>query len=199
MRLWKAFGGASFALLWYTVLIGPSAKLWSPLTRLVSWRREAGIWLALVALVHGFLVLSGWARWGVLEFLGYQYVQELDTFLRFEPGFGLANLMGLVALILALLLAATSFNKAINFLGISSWKWLHMLSYVIFYLIALHVIYFAFIHFTASPYRIIARLPTNYVANPLRVFYLVAISTTIIAQICAYSKTVYQSRNSDWE
>lgn len=36
MRLWKAFGGASFAL-WSTVFIGPAAKLWRPLIRFITW------------------------------------------------------------------------------------------------------------------------------------------------------------------
>ncbi len=198
MRLWKAFGGATFILLWVTVLLGPAAKLWQPLTRFSNWSREFGIWFALVGLVHAFLILNGWARWGVQEFLGYQYVAELDTYLRFEPGFGLANLMGLTAIILALVLAATSFDKAVSFLGVSSWKWLHMLAYVIFYLAALHVIYFAFIHFTPSPYRLLARLPSNYPVNPLRFVYVAAILSVLVAQIGAYIKTVYQQRNSDW-
>jgi len=199
MRLWKAFGGATFMLLWFTLFIGPAAKLWNKLTRLVSWRRESGVWLAVVGLVHGFLVLNGWVRWGFLEFFGYQYVPELDTYLRFEPGFGLANLMGLVALIFVILLATTSFNKAVNFLGAGSWKWLHMLAYSIFYLTALHVIYFAFIHFSPSPYRVIAQLPTEYAVNPLRYFYLAAIISVFIAQIAAYFKTVQTQRKSDWD
>ncbi len=197
MRLWKAFGGAAFVLLWFTVFIGSVAKLWQPLTRLVSWRRESGIWLALIGLVHGFLVLSGWARWGVQEFFGYQYVPELDMYLRFEPGFGLANAMGLVALILSLVLAATSFDKAVSFLGVSSWKWLHMLSFVIFYLAALHVLYFAFIHFTPSPYRIVAGLPTTYPGNPLKFFYVAAILSVLAAQTGAFIKTVYQQRKTE--
>ena len=196
MRLWKAFGGAAFILLWFTVLIGPAARLWRPLTRIITWRREAGVWFALVALVHGFLILNGWARWGLWELLGYQYVAELDTYLRFEPGFGLANLMGLLALVFALALAATSFDKAVSFLGISSWKWLHTFAYVIFYLIALHAVYFAFIHFTPSPHRILLGQPTNYLPNPLRFYYLIAVTSVFLAQISAFIKTVYQNRKS---
>jgi len=185
--------------LWFALFIGPASRLWRPLTKLVSWRRESGIWLTVVALVHGFLILNGWARWGVLEFLGYQYVAEIDTYLRFEPGFGLANLMGLVALIFMVLLAATSFDKAVNYLGVSSWKWLHMLAITIFYLSALHVMYFAFIHFTPSPYRLIAGLPTNYAPNPLRFVYAAAIVTVFTAQAGSYIATVRRQRSSDWE
>lgn len=196
MRLWKAFGGGSFFLLWFTVFIGPAARLWRPLTRFITWRRESGVWFVLVLLVHGYLVLDGWVRWNVWEFLGYQYIPELETYLRAEPGFGLANLMGLVALLFALALAATSFDRAVSFLGISSWKWLHMLVYVIFYLSALHTIYYAFIHFTPSPQRILMGLPTNYPVNPLRFYYLAAILSVLIAQMGAFAKTVYQKRKA---
>lgn len=196
MRLWKSFGGASFALLWFTVFIGPAAKLFRPLARIITWRRESGVWFAVVSLVHGYLVLDGWVRWNVWELLGYQYFPEIETYLRAEPGFGLANLMGLVALFFALALAATSFDKAVSFLGISSWKWLHMFAYVIFYLSALHVIYYAFIHFAPSPQRIIMGLPTNYPVNPLRFYYLAAILSVFAAQMGAFVKTVYQQRRA---
>jgi len=196
MRLWKAFGGASFALLWFTVVIGPASRLWRPLTRFITWRREFGVWFALVGLVHGYLVLDGWVRWNIWEFLGYQYVGELDVYLRAEPGFGLANLMGLIALIFALTLAATSFDRAVSFLGISSWKWLHMFAYVIFYLSALHVVYFAFIHFMPSLQRILMGLPTNYSINPLRFYYLAAVLSVFIVQTGAFIKTVYRQRKA---
>ena len=196
MRLWKAFGGASFGLLWFTVFIGPVARLWRSLAKFVSWRRETGIWFALIGLVHGYLILDGWTRWQFWEFLGYQYVSELSMYLRAEPGFGLANIMGLFALILGLVLAATSFDKAIRFLGVSSWKWLHMFAYVIFYISALHVVYFAFIHFTPSPQRVLMGLPTNYPLNPLRFYYLFTILSVFFAQVGAFIKTVYRKRKS---
>ncbi len=198
MRLWKAFGGATFFLLWFAVFIGPVAKLFSPLARFATWKREAGVWFTVMGLVHGYLVLDGWVRWGAWELIGYQYIPELETYLRAEPGFGLANLMGLLALVFALALAGTSFDKAVNFLGVSSWKWLHSFAYVIFYLIALHVLYFAFVHFTASPQRVLMGLPTNYPENPLRFYYLTAILSVFVVQILAFIKTVRQQRRSDW-
>jgi len=198
MQLWKAFGGASFFLLWFTMFIGPMAKLWTPLIRLTSYRREVGIWFFLIALVHGYLILDGWVRWGVWEFLGYEYVPQLETYLRVESGFGLANLIGLVALVLALVLATTSFDKAVSWLGISSWKWLHMLSYVIFYLGALHVVYFAFIHYTPSLQRVIMEQPTNYPDNPLKYYYLFAITSVLLAQCLAFIKTVRRQRKTEW-
>lgn len=196
MRLWKAFGGATFALLWFTVFIGPAARLWRPLTKIITWRRETGIWFTVLGLTHAYLILDGWVRWGAWELLGYRYIPELEMYLRSEPGFGLANLMGLVALTFALALAATSFDKAVSFLGVSSWKWLHMFAYVIFYLAALHVVYYAFIHFTPSPERVLLGQPTNYPVNPLRFYYLAAILSVFFAQMGAFIKTVYQQRRA---
>jgi sulfoxide reductase heme-binding subunit YedZ len=198
MRLWKAFGGGSFFLLWFTVFIGPAARIWQPLNCLLSFRREAGVWFFLVALVHSYLILDGWVRWSVWEFFGYQYFADLDTYLRVESGFGVANLVGLIALTFALTLAATSVDRAVNFLGVSSWKWLHMFAYVIFYLAVVHVVYFAFIHYTPSLQRVMQGAPTNYPVNPLRYYYLAAMLSVFIAQVWAFIKAVRRQRNVEW-
>ena len=198
MRLWKAFGGASFFLLWFAVFIGPAVKLLPALNVVLSYRREAGVWFFLIALVHGYLILDGWVRWSVWEFFGYQYFAEIDTYLRVESGFGLANLLGLVALAFALALAATSFDKAVNWLGIQSWKWLHMFSNVVFYLGAMHVVYFAFIHYTPSLTRAMQGLPTNYPDNPLKYYYLFMLLSVLVVQLLAFMQTVRKQRKSEW-
>lgn len=196
MRLWKAFGTVTFTLLWFAVVIGPLARLWRPLIRLVSWRREAGVWFVLVAAVHGYLVWDGWARWDFWRLLGYEYVPELDQYLRFEPGFGLANAMGIVALALGLVLAATSFDKAVSSLGISSWKWLHSMVYVIFAVVALHVLYFAFIHYTPSPFRVMTGQATEYPENPLTAPYVGMIGVVMVGQALAFTTTIARRRRA---
>jgi sulfoxide reductase heme-binding subunit YedZ len=137
-------------------------------------------------------------RWSVWEFFGYQYIAEVDTYLRVEPGFGIANLAGLIALIFALALAATSFDWAVNWLGTSSWKWLHTFAYVVFYLTAIHVVYFAFIHYTPSLQRVLMGAPTNYPDNPLRYYYLIALLSVFVMQTWAFIKTVRKQRNAQW-
>lgn len=152
MRLWKAMGDGAFGLLVVTLALGPLARLVRPARRLVAWRRQLGIWFALVALLHGFLVAHGWARWSLRRFLGYEVVPQLGREVRLEPGFGLANLIGLTALVFALLLAATSSDWALRRLG-AGWKWLHHSALFIFYLSLLHAGYFLFLHYTASFHR----------------------------------------------
>lgn len=194
MRLWKAFGVGAAFLIWFVALVGPASRLWPSLTRAITWRREFGIWFVLVTVVHAYLVWDGWARWDVRELMGFEYVAEIDAYLRFEPGFGLANLMGLLALLFGLVLAATSFDRAVSFLGLSSWKWLHSFTYVIFYIVALHSLYFAFIHFAPSPHRILMGLPTAYPANLLRFAYLAMLLSAFTAQVAAFVKTVRERR-----
>ena len=150
MRLWKAGGDAAFVLLLVTLSLGPAARLSRRVTRLLPWRRQFGIWFALTAALHGFLVVHGWARWSLRRFLGYEVIPQLGREVRLEPGFGLANLVGLTALVFALVLAATSSDRALRRLGAPAWKWLHHSALFVFYLSLLHAGYFLFLHFTAS-------------------------------------------------
>ena len=150
MRLWKAVGDASYVLLVATLAIGPLARITRPARKWLRWRRQLGIWFAITASVHGFLVLNGWARWSLRGFLGYEFIPQLGREARMEPGFGLANLIGISALFLALVLAATSSDRAIRHLGRPAWTWLHRLSQTILVLALLHGGYFLYIHFTAS-------------------------------------------------
>jgi len=122
-RLWRALGDAALIFLSVILVIGPLAKLWKPAARLISWRREMGIWFAILAFVH-------FAR--------------INDFLILFPDTQLPRFLGLVALFWALVLAATSSDRAVNFLGPSSWKWLHGMAYVIFYLVVGHAAYFLF-------------------------------------------------------
>ena len=188
MLLWKAFGGASFFLLWFALVLGPLAVLFTFATKLLPLRREIGIWFFLLSAVHGYLILDGWVRWSLWEFFGYQYFAEVDMYLRVESGFGVANLAGTIALFFAFLLAATSFQRVIDRIGIRSWKWLHMFVYVIFFLSAVHVVYYAFMHFDPSLNRVVLGLPTEYPENPLRYWYLWALLSVIGLQAWSFFK-----------
>ncbi len=187
MRFWRTVGDASVMLLFFTLAIGPLAKLWPPAGKLVPWRRETGIWFGLLAFFHTFLVWKGWARWDVWRFLGYEYIPELGRLARLEPGFGLANLIGMAAVFLTLALVATSSNRAISKLGANSWKWLQYGAYTVFYLVVLHVLYFLFIHYTVSFHR---PVPPN--PNWFRYPFLLLSLTIIGLQTAAFVKTVRQ-------
>jgi sulfoxide reductase heme-binding subunit YedZ len=161
MRFWRAVEDSGFLLLFFTLVIGPLAKQWPLFSRWIPWRRETGIWFGLMAFLHTFLVWDGWARWDLWRLLGYEFIPELNRLARLEPGFGLSNLVGLVAVFLTIFLVATSSNAAIKYLGSSAWKWLQYSSYTVFYLVVLHTLYFLFFHFTLSFHR---QIPTNPVS-----------------------------------
>lgn len=151
MRTWRAVGDAAFMLLFLTLTIGSLAKIW-PKTFAVflTWRRALGIWFALFALVHSLLIWNGWARWSVQRLLGYQELAISGLAgqpILIDPGFGLANLMGLVALFWGLVLFAVSSDTVIKMLGVTAWK--HIQNYVnlILYLVVLHVAYYLFLHY----------------------------------------------------
>ncbi len=189
MRFWKAAGDAAFVLLWSALVIGPLARLWKPARRLLPWRRQLGIWFALAASVHALLILNGWARWTVSGFLGYEYIPQLGREARWEPGFGLANILGLTALLVGLVLAATSSDRALRVLGGSAWKFLHNAAYFVFYVGSIHALYFLFIHYTVSFHK--APPPPDW----FRFWFLAMVGGLAALHVAAFAKTVATSRS----
>ncbi len=184
-RLWRASGDSSFVLLIITLAIGPLAKLWPVTNRLLPWRREIGIWFGILALIHSIVTIDGWIRWDVMRFFGYEYIPQLARYARVEPGFGLANATGAAAMLISLVLVATSSNWALTLLGASAWKWLQYAAYTVFYLVALHALYYLFIHFTESFHRGSAP-PPDWFRYPSLVLVLLVLGL----QSAAFLKTV---------
>jgi len=179
-RIWRASGDASLILLYLALLAGPLAQFWPKGARwLVVYRRELGVWFGVLAIVHTLIILNGWLRWDLMRFLGYEFVPELGRLSRLEPGFGLANLMGLVALAMVLVLVATSSDWAIRTLGASAWKFLQYSSYTVFYLSAIHSAYFLFMQFTLHFHR--PAPEPNWFRFPFLVLTLILIGFQVAA------------------
>ena len=153
MRLWRAVGDASVVLLALSLAIGPAGRLFPVLSPLGRWRRQFGIWTALTGLIHTLLVLWQWVSFDLGRLMGYEFVPELGRTARLEPGFGLANLMGLVAMAWLLVLLATSSDRAVRRLGPAVWSWVQGFAHVVFYLVVLHAAYFLYMHYTLSFHR----------------------------------------------
>lgn len=189
MRMWRAFGDASVVLLFGSLTLGPLAKMSRRSARMLPWRRELGVWCAVTAIVHAVLVLMWWVDWDLGRLMGYEFVPQLGRTARLEPGFGLANLMGLVAVVWAAVLASTSSDRAVRLLGSSAWKWLHHGAYVLFYLSVIHAAYFLFMHYTLSFHRAVP--PPNWFRWPL-----VLMGMSVLAlQYGAFVKTTRKRRN----
>ncbi len=107
-----------------------------------------------------------------------------------ESGFGMANILGLLAVLMALPLVATSADWATRKLGGSSWKFLHRGAYTIFYLVALHTAYFLYIHYTVSFHR---APPPN--ATWFQIPLAVLTMAVLIQQIGAFFKTTTRQRH----
>lgn len=184
MRLWKAFGDSALMLLFLTLLIGPVARLWPIGIKLISWRKYVGIWFGIMALIHGFLVWDGWARWEISRFFGYEFIPEIGRTVRIEPGFGLANLIGVIALFFTVVLMVTSSKWAIKYLGAASWKWLHYSANTIFYLSSIHTAYFLYIHYTLSFHKNVP--PPDW----FRIPFLLLVGVLLTLQIVVFMKIV---------
>jgi len=188
MRLWKAVGDTALVLLFLSLAMGPAGRLSRVAAAALPWRRAVGVWAAVASLAHGGLVLWGWVQFDLGRLMGYEFIPQLGRTARLEPGFGLANLMGIVALAWLLVMAATSSDWAVRRLGPAAWKWLHSSAYVVFYLVALHSAYFLFIHYTASFHKAVPE------PNWFRVPVVVMASAVLGLQLLAFLVT--RSRRS---
>ena len=181
MRLWRAFGDAGYSMLFVTLIIGPISKLWVRGSFLLTWRREVGIWFAVLAVIHGLLIAHGWANWDVAKFFGYEFIPQLGRMARMEPGFGLANTLGFVAFLWITILAFTSSNRAMKWLGASSWRWIHTGSHIVFYLVAIHTSYFLFMHYTESFHHTVP--PQSTFVIPFIVMSIAVLALQVVSYI----------------
>lgn len=148
MHRWnKATADASFVLLTFTMAIGPGARLWPALRRLLPFRRESGIYAVLLALIHTVIILDGWLEWDLAQLVGLAFHPTLQHYVMVEHGFGLANLIGVLALAYGIVLMAISNERSVRLLGGSTWKFVQRGAYVLWALVVVHTAYFLFMHF----------------------------------------------------
>lgn len=188
---WRAWAHAAFVLLFITLVIGPVARLWHPFTRLLSWRRELGVWFAILSAGHAYAIWDRWARWDFGSLFGFQYIDDFGAYVLTRPEVGIMNMMMLMAAPMIVLLAITSFDKAVSFLGISSWKWLHnSLIHAIFYILILRGTLYFFFFFQASPpeWRVYPDIWFLYA-------FLGMALLVVSLQAAAFAKTVLQHRS----
>ena len=190
MRFWRAVGDASLILLYVTLALGPVTRFFPSMGMLLPDRRELGIWFGISAIVHTIVIFDGWVKWDVSIFMGYQFIPQLDRMVRLESGFGMANVLGLLAVLMALPLMATSADWATRALGGAAWKFLHYGAYTIFYLVALHTAFFLYIHYTPSFHR------TTPDANWFQIPFAVLTLIVIALQVGAFVKTVARRRGT---
>ncbi|MEM1329582.1 MAG: ferric reductase-like transmembrane domain-containing protein [Planctomycetota bacterium] len=132
----RALGLTGFAMLHAILLIGPLARLSTRFVPLLYNRRHLGVMFFFVALLHGLIATGFYGGFGVLDPLtavlgGYRPTQQLSS-APFE-------LLGFLALCIFFVMAATSHDFWLATLSPRVWKSLHMLVYVAYGLVVMHV------------------------------------------------------------
>jgi len=134
--LMRAFGTAALLLLHVILCIGPLCRLHPKFLPLLYNRRHAGVTCFLLGLVHAVLVVGTYHAGSDQNPLVSIFVTSRLTGslagVPFQP-------FGFVALLILFLLAATSHDFWLANLSAPVWKALHMLVYVAYGLLVLHV------------------------------------------------------------
>ena len=132
----RAFGSCSFLMLTAILSIGPLARLDRRFLKPLYNRRHFGVLAFLVALAHALFMIEWYIARGALADLPAELANWPD-YARFI-GFPF-KVLGLAALLILFLMAATSHDYWLSVLTPPVWKVLHMAVYLAFGLVVLHV------------------------------------------------------------
>src|SRR6266702_1339054 len=136
IMLMRAFGTAAFLLLHLILCIGPLCRLHPTFLPLLYNRRHAGVTMFTLGLVHDILVVITYHAGGdtnaILSIFKGSLLNSSVSGVPFQP-------FGFFALIILFLMAATSHDFWLANLSAPVWKSLHMLVYVAYALLVLHV------------------------------------------------------------
>lgn len=148
MHRWnRAVGDVSLVLVALAMALGPMSRLWRKTAIFIPYRRELGIYAVLLALIHSIIILIGWVELDLMRLVGFEFHPGLQKYVMVQQGFGLANLIGVLALIYGAILAITSNDRSLRLLGNTVWKFVQRGTYVLWWLTVVHVGYFLYLHF----------------------------------------------------
>ena len=132
----RAFGSCAFLMLTVILCIGPLARLDRRFLPLLYNRRHFGVLTAIVALTHAVYVLD----W----YFAFSPTPKLKALLTANTSYDRIlgfpfEALGIFALMVLGLLAATSHDFWLSFLGAPLWKRLHLLIYPAYAAVVAHV------------------------------------------------------------
>ncbi|HMN71798.1 MAG TPA: ferric reductase-like transmembrane domain-containing protein [Rhodoblastus sp.] len=135
--LWiRASGACAFLMLTLVLCIGPLARLSPAFLPLLYNRRHFGVLTCIVALTH-FAAVIGWY---IADGHPFNLLFELTKWSDYASFSTISfKAYGFVAFLILLLLAATSHDYWLAFLTPPVWKAMHMLVYLAFGLMLVHV------------------------------------------------------------
>jgi nitrite reductase/ring-hydroxylating ferredoxin subunit/DMSO/TMAO reductase YedYZ heme-binding membrane subunit len=132
----RAFGTAAFLMLTVILCIGPLARLDRRFLKLLYNRRHFGVVTFFVACTHAWLTIE----WFMAQDALHTLVPELMTLVDYGKFIGFPfKALGIAALLILFLMAATSHDFWLAFLTPPVWKALHMLLYAAYGLVVMHV------------------------------------------------------------
>jgi nitrite reductase/ring-hydroxylating ferredoxin subunit/DMSO/TMAO reductase YedYZ heme-binding membrane subunit len=132
----SALGTCAFLMLTIILCIGPLTRLSPRFLPLLYNRRHFGVLTFFVALAHAYSVVDWFAAVGALDSLMTEMTNN-PKYMQFI-GFPIKAL-GLFALTVLFLLAATSHDFWLTFLTPRIWKALHMALYLAYAVLVMHV------------------------------------------------------------
>jgi len=132
----RAYGSCAFLMLSIILAIGPLARIDRRFLPLLYNRRHFGVITACVAVLHAKSVLD----W----YFAYAPVSKIEALFTSSTSFGQIigfpfELFGVFALLVLVVMAATSHDFWLSFLTARFWKALHMLVYAAYASVVLHV------------------------------------------------------------
>ena len=137
----RSFGTLAIGLLHIILIIGPLSRLNTRFLPLLYNRRHLGVSMFLAALVHGGFSLFQFHTLGNVNPVYALFTSNMEyTSLHNFP----FQVLGFFALIILFLMTATSHDFWLKNLSPKLWKQLHMLVYVAYAFIILHVFLGAF-------------------------------------------------------
>ena len=184
MHRWnRAFGDAAVLLLALTMTLGAAPRLFRASAKWLPWRRELGIYSVVLAFVHTVIILDGWVEWDFLRLFGFEFHPVDRKYVMLQHGFGLANAIGILALSIGLILLLTSSDRAVRFLGATSWKTVQTTALVFWALVVAHTAYFLFAHFLSFH-----RATPN--PNPLQLPFAFLVLSVLVLRAAAFLTTI---------
>ena len=132
----KAFGSCAFLLLSGVLAIGPLARLDRRFLPLLYNRRHLGVLTCTVAAGHASSVLSWYYAYSDIP--PSRALLVADTSFAQVAGFAFV-VPGIAAFVILLVLAATSHDFWLAFLGPRVWKAIHMALYAAYFLVVGHI------------------------------------------------------------
>ena len=137
----RAFGSLAIVLLHIILIIGPLTRLNSKYLPILYNRRHLGVSMFLAALIHGIFSIINFHTLGNKNPIQSIFTSNMDyaslTNFPFQT-------LGFLALLILFVMASTSHDFFLKNLSPKVWKQLHMMVYLAYLLVVMHVFLGAF-------------------------------------------------------